>query len=40
MIYNGKKKSKPIRGTATKQEENKLKKEGVPFIKFPLIKDN
>ena len=40
MIYNGKKKSKPIRGTATKKEEKKLKKEGVPFIKFPLIKDN
>lgn len=40
MIYNGKKKSKPIRGTATKQEEKKLKKEGVPFIKLPLIKDN
>ena len=40
MIYNGKKKSKPIRGTATKKEEKELKKEGVPYIKFPLIKDN
>ena len=40
MIYNGKKKSKPIRGTATKKEEKKLKKEGVPYIKLPLIKDN
>ena len=40
MIYNGKKKSKPIRGTATKKEEKKLKNEGVPYIKLPLIKDN
>ena len=40
MIYNGIKKSKPIRGTATKKEEKKLKKEGVPYIKLPLIKDN
>ena len=40
MIYNGKKKSKPIRGTATKKEEKELKKEGVPYIKLPLIKDN
>ena len=40
MIYNGKKKSKPIRGTATKKQENKLKNEGVPYIKLPLIKDN
>jgi hypothetical protein len=40
MIYNGKKKSRPIRGTATKKEERKLKKEGVPYIKLPLIKDN
>ena len=40
MIYNGKKKSKPIRGTATKKEENKLKNKGVPYIKIPLIKDN
>ena len=40
MIYNGKKKSRPIRGTATVKEEKKLKKEGVPYIKLPLIKDN
>ena len=40
MIYNGKKKNKPIRGTATKKEEEGLKKEGVPYIKLPLIKDN
>ena len=40
MIYNGKKKSKPIRGTATKKEEKELKKEGVPYIKLPFIKDN
>ena len=40
MIYNGKKKSKPIRGTATKKEEKELKKEGIPYIKLPLIKDN
>ena len=40
MIYNGKKKSKPIRGTATKKEEKELNKEGVPYIKLPLIKDN
>ena len=40
MIYNGKKKNKPIRGTATKKEEKELKKEGVPYIKLPLIKDN
>ena len=40
MIYNGKKKSKPIRGTATKNEEKKLKEEGVPYIKLPLFKDN
>lgn len=40
MIYNGKKKSRPIRGTATKKEEKELNKEGVPYIKLPLIKDN
>ena len=40
MIYYGKKKSKPIRGTATKKQENILKNEGVPYIKLPLIKDN
>lgn len=40
MIYNGKKKSKAIRGTASKKEENKLKKDGVPYIKIPMIKDN
>ncbi len=40
VLDSGKKKSKPIRGTATKKEEKELKKEGVPYIKFPLIKDN
>ena len=40
MIYNGEKKSKSIRGNATKKEEKKLKEEGVPYIKVPWIKDN
>ena len=40
LIYKGKKKDKAIRGTATKKEENKLKEEGVPYIKIPWIKDN
>jgi len=40
ILTGGKKKSKPIRGTATKKEEKELKKEGVPYIKLPLIKDN
>jgi hypothetical protein len=40
LIYKGEKKDKAIRGTATKKEENKLKEEGVPYIKIPWIKDN
>lgn len=40
MIYNGEKKSKAIRGNATKKEEKKLREEGVPYIKVPWIKDN
>ena len=40
MIYKGKKKDKPIRGSATSKEEKELKKEGIPFIKVPWVKDN
>ena len=40
MIYKGKKKDKPIRGSATSKEEKELKKDGIPFIKVPWIKDN
>jgi len=40
MIYKGEKKDKPIRGSATSKEEKELKKEGIPFIKVPWIKDN
>ena len=40
MIYKGEKKDKAIRGSATSKEEKELKKEGVPFIKVPWIKDN
>jgi len=40
MIYKGDKKDKAIRGSATSKEEKELKKEGIPFIKVPWIKDN
>ena len=40
MIYKGEKKDKAIRGNATSKEEKELKKEGIPFIKVPWIKDN
>ena len=40
LIYKGEKTNKAIRGTATKKEENKLKEEGIPYIKIPWIKDN
>ncbi len=40
MIYKGEKKDTAIRGSATSKEEKELKKEGIPFIKVPWVKDN
>ena len=40
MIYKGEKKDKAIRGSATPKEEKELKKEGIPYIKVPWVKDN
>jgi len=37
-IHCGKSKRRNIRGTATSEEESLLKKEGVQFLKIPMVK--
>jgi hypothetical protein len=37
-IHYGESKKKNIKGTTTTEEETLLKKEGVPFLKIPIVK--
>ncbi|OGP63448.1 MAG: hypothetical protein A2170_14850 [Deltaproteobacteria bacterium RBG_13_53_10] len=37
-IHYGESKKRNIRGTATPDEENVLKEEGIPFVKVPIVK--